>query len=134
MEPLNLDHFPTKTIRGGSIITPETEKTFTVTDPREFDGDPYQVAERAVKQLRGIFAVADHNLTAVDLMVRNAELERLLATGVDGDELREKANGWPESPQGRKLAAIQQDVVKALDALASLEKAAAYNPKARSSR
>ena len=61
-------------------------------------------------------------------MVRNADLERTLALGND---LGDVANEWPESPQGRKLAEIEQQLAAMQKTLGMLERAAAFNPKAR---
>ena len=109
-------------------------RTITITDPREFDGDPYQVATRAVEQLKGILLLAAENLDAVDKMARNAELERLLSMQVDSQELRDQAHGWPESPQGRRLAGILDRLELSVKDLQGLEKAVGYNPKSREAR
>lgn len=102
--------------------------TFTAQDPREFDGDPYQVAERAIQQLRGVINVAQGLMPSTVLMVRNADLERTLALG---GELGDAATDWPESPQGRKLADIQEQLAAMQKTLGLLEKAASFNPRAR---
>lgn len=110
-------------------------RTVTITDPREFDGDPYQVAERAVAQIKGLTLLLIENLDAVDKMARNAELERLLASGsIDTEELRKQALGWPESPQGRKLSIAEERLQAIVNDLTSLERAVAYNPRSRESR
>jgi hypothetical protein len=109
-------------------------RTVTIADPREFDGDPYQVAQRAVAQIKGLTMLLAENLDAVDKMARNAELERLLAGGIDADELREIAAAWPESPQGRKLSNVEGMLGQIVLELSSLEKAVAYNPKSREAR
>lgn len=109
-------------------------RTITVTDPREFEGDPYQVAQRAIQQAAALAALLHENLYAVDLMARNAELERHLSASVDAASLRATANAWPESPQGRRIAQIRADILAAEERLRGMEKAAAYNPTARSSR
>jgi hypothetical protein len=100
-----------------------------ITDPREFEGDPYQVAERAIQQTRALTKLVRENVEAVNLMARNAELERQLAFGVEGQELRAAAAAWPESPQGRKIAALLDALEQTESTLAPLEKAAAFNPK-----
>jgi hypothetical protein len=104
------------------------QTTFTVQDPRQFDGDPYQVAERAIQQLRAVLDQADKLLPATVLMVRNADLERTLALG---NSLGDVAAEWPESPQGRKLAQVEADLAGIRTSLELLQRAAAYNPKAR---
>lgn len=107
-------------------------RTITIVDPREFDGDPYQVAERAVAQIKALILLTAENLDAVDKMARNAELERLLSAGTnDAAELRRLALAWPESPQGRKLSNILERLEESYGELNTLERAVAYNPKAR---
>lgn len=110
-------------------------RTITITDPREFDGDPYQVAERAVAQIKGLMLLVAENLDAVDKMARNAELERLLSAGTnDAEELRRIAAAWPESPQGRTLSRAMERLEASVNELSLLEKAVAYNPKSREAR
>lgn len=109
-------------------------RTITITDPREFDGDPYQVAERAVAQLKGLLLLVAENLDAVDKMARNAELERLLSAGIGGDDLRDIAHAWPESPQGRKLSTILDRLQDSVGDCDSLERAVSYNPKSREAK
>jgi hypothetical protein len=67
---------------------------------------------------------------AVNLMARNAELERQLAFGVEGEELREAAAAWPESPQGRRLAELMEALDGAENTLKYLEPAVGFDPKA----
>jgi hypothetical protein len=102
--------------------------TFVVQDPRQFDGDPYQVAERAIQQLRGVLEQFEALLPATVLMVRNADLERTLALG---NALGDVAKEWPESPQGRKLTEIEDQIAAVQKTLTRLQAAAAWNPRAR---
>lgn len=104
------------------------DRTFTVQDPRVFEGDPYQVAERAVRQLSALLALTQELMEPTRLMVRNADLERSLAAGIPLEEI---APGWPESPQGRILAQMDEELAATQKRLAMLARAAAYNPKAR---
>ena len=105
-----------------------THSTFTIQDPRQFDGDPYQVAERAIQQLRGVVAEAEKLMASTVLMIRNADLERTLALG---NTLGDVAAEWPESPQGRKLAEIEKELAGIQARLTLLQAAAAWNPKSR---
>lgn len=102
--------------------------TITIQDPRQFDGDPYQVAERAIQQLRGLIHVAQEVVEPTDLMARNAELERQLAFG---KELGDAGAQWPESPQGRELGKVRYELVVMEQRLRVLESAVAFNPKGR---
>ena len=105
-----------------------TTLSFTVQDPREFDGDPYQVAERAIQQLRGVLLQAETLIDATTLMVRNADLERTLSLGND---LGDVAKDWPQSPQGRTLAEVHETLESIQKKLKLLQAAAAWNPKER---
>lgn len=106
------------------------DRNFTIQDPRSFDGDPYQVAERAIQQLNAVVALALDLYEPSMLMVRNADLERTLA---NGEKLTSVATDWPESPQGSQLARAKSDLEATHKRLRALERAAAYNPRARSS-
>lgn len=103
-----------------------THQTFTlaVADPREFDGNPYEVAERAIRQLHGLARLIELSLPPTEKMARNAQMERDLALVGECD-----AAEWPQGPQARMLARIAEqnaDHVRVLDQLA---RAAAYDPK-----
>lgn len=107
----------------------------TITDPREFEGDPYQVAESAIRQATALLDIASTQLDKVDLMVRNAALQREIDLGnATPEHLREVAQGWPESPQGSKLRIAQQELRDAGKHLSILARAAAYNPKSKVSK
>jgi hypothetical protein len=99
-------------------------KQFTVADPRTFEGDPFEVAERAVRQAGAIAEVLQDTLASTRLMVRNAQLERELLTDGECD-----AAGFDESPQGRKLSEIVRTTEGAIKSLNFLVQAASYNPK-----
>lgn len=98
--------------------------TLAVSDPREFDGNPYEVAERAIRQLQGLAGLIQLSLAATDKMARNAQMERDLALGNEPD-----AAGWPESPQARLLARISEQNADHLRVLEQLAKAVAFDPK-----
>lgn len=104
--------------------------TFTITDPREFDGDPFQVAQRAIQQSSALAAILTKSVEVAELMARNTELERALQVDKDRD-LTPVAGGWPESPQGRQFRNVIQDIENAKTRLDVLMRAAAYNPKQR---
>lgn len=106
-------------------MTHKTE-SFVVADPRQFDGDPYEVAERAVAQLEGVLRVFDATVPATVLMVRNAELERQLAGGDDPD-----VKLFDESLQGRKWTDVRDQIEVLRRDLALLRRVASFNPKAQ---
>lgn len=111
-------------------MTQITKTTFTITDPREFDGDAFQVAERAIQQAQALSALAEKALDAAEIMARNAELERALLLDKEAS-LMPVAAGWSESPQGRMIGQSREALVLAQNKLKVVAKAASYNPKAR---
>lgn len=95
-------------------------KQFAVADPRTFDGNPYEVADRAVVQTAGVVALASETAADARVMARNAELER---------QETPDAVSWDESAEGKRwgnvlrlLEAIQKD-------LEVLRTVASYDPK-----
>lgn len=98
--------------------------TFTVVDPRSMDGNPYEVAERAVKQMQGVASVLHAMTDATEKMARNAEMERAFAN-------RQEPQGseWPNTPQGKLWAKVDADIAKLVLTLKALTSAAAYDPK-----
>jgi hypothetical protein len=97
---------------------------FTVADPSTFDGDPFEVGERACLQSAALAGILLDSLGGTRLMVRNAELERQLLTSGECD-----APAFDESPQGKKLATLLAQTKAAVKTLETLATAAAYNPK-----
>jgi GrpB-like predicted nucleotidyltransferase (UPF0157 family) len=106
-------------------------QTITISDPREFDGDPYQVAERALGQAQALALLLEQAVEAAEIMSRNAELERTLATGDKDTDLSPIAKAWPQSPQGRTFHRVHTALPSIQVALGSLKRAAAFNPKSR---
>lgn len=107
----------------GITLTNKTQQ-FTITDARTFDGNPYEVATRSIEQAAALAKLYKTELDVVFLMVRNAELERQLATTGECD-----ARGFPNSPQGRKLKILSDNAADALKILDVLAMAAGYDPK-----
>lgn len=97
---------------------------FTVVDPRTFDGDPFEVAGRAVAQLAAVTAIAEASVEGAKLMARNAELERQCQRDVDLD-----AVGWPLTAEGKKWTAIEEALAAVNSDLKLLTRVAAFNPK-----
>lgn len=99
-------------------------QTFAIADPRTFDGDPFEVAERAVAQLAGLAALIDREIPATLLMVRNAEMERNLIATDEAD-----AAGFDESLQGQRWQEARDRLLGFRNDLAILRRVAAFNPK-----
>lgn len=110
------------TIRGGTI---NDTQQFAIADPRSFDGDPFEVASRAVRQAEAVAAILATALDGAHVMARNAELERQLIANGDCD-----AVAWDESAQNQKWDSVEEAVAAVRKDLATLSKAAGFNPKA----
>lgn len=103
---------------------PKTQTTYVYTDPRYFEGDPFEVADKATAQAAAALELSDRAVADADVMARNAELERHLYAGNDPD-----AVGWPASPQGRRFRALRGEIAQHLRELATLRRAASFNPR-----
>lgn len=104
-------------------------KHITIKDPREFDGTPFEVAERAVKQAQALAAMLNQAVDAAERMARNAEMERdLYATGTCD------ATAWPGTPQGVRWDAVKTNVLSTEKMLGVLAAAAAFNPRNRTTK
>lgn len=102
------------------------DKTVTITNPADYDGDPFDVAVRAVAQAGALTGITREALESARLMARNAELEReLLLTG-ECD-----AVAWEDSGEGKKYRVLIQYLTGIQQQLGILEKAAGFNPKAK---
>lgn len=104
-------------------MTPR-ERHFTVADPRDFDANPYEVAERALAQIDGLLHIAEELLPASELMARNAEMTRRIDLGGDPEGDR-----WVEEPQGRQWRAITNELSTLRHRIKRLRLATAYDPK-----
>ncbi len=99
-------------------------RAFVVTDPRTFDGNPYEVAGRACAQAKAVAAILAECVETALIMGRNAEMSR-----------REQASGdpgakeWEDSPPGRKFARAHADVKRIERDLAVLGTAMSFDPK-----
>jgi hypothetical protein len=102
----------------------QEERTFTVANPRDFDGNPFEVAERAVAQLEGLAAILEEALVPAELMARNAEMSRRL-------EARQPPRGddWAETPQGRYWAKIAAEVRELQVHLRVCKRASGFDPR-----
>ena len=103
---------------------PKDPKHFVVSDPATFDGNPYEVAERAMKQSGAVASVLDWTLDVAHNMLRSAEMERQIHETGHAD-----AGAWDESAQARLLAKLREEAQKIEKMCATLEKAASFDPK-----
>lgn len=97
-----------------------THQSFVVTDPRTFDGDTFEVAERAVRQAHALAGVLRKAVEDAEIMARNAEMDR---------QPEPDAKAWPASPQGRQFANVKAAMEREEKRLALLVQAAGFNPK-----
>jgi hypothetical protein len=99
-------------------------QTFTVVDPRTFDGNPYEVAARAVQQAESVAHILAVCLETATIMGRNAEMSR--QEHATGDP---QAAAWEDSAYGRKFARAHADCKKIERELELLRQAVGYDPK-----
>lgn len=99
---------------------------FQIVDPRTFDGDPYDVAERAVKQLKGLVDLTVSALGPAELMILNGFMERQAALDQEID-----AAAWYETAEYRNWVKIKESLEDTAKRLGSQQKAAGFNPKKR---
>ena len=99
-------------------------RTFTVANPRDFDGNPFEVAERAVAQLEGLIAILAEAIPPAELMARNAEMTRRMDAGEEPEGDR-----WVETPQGRYWVRLATNVASLRAQLRVIKAAAGYDPR-----
>ncbi len=100
-------------------------KEFAAIDPRYFDGDPYDVAEQAVAQLKGLLSIVDELLEPTMIVVRNAHMERNLANDSDPGGAE-----WPSTAEGMRWQTVVESIETLLKQLSALQRSAAFNPRA----
>lgn len=98
---------------------------FTVADPRTFDGNVFEVAERAVQQASSLAVLLSTAIADAEKMACNAQMTRDLEATNECD-----AAGFADSAQGRAFAAALSDAAGVQRRLDVLTQAAGYNPKA----
>lgn len=103
---------------------PQTTRTFTIIDPRTFDGNPFEVAQRAAQQSAALSKLLGGTFDGVRLMIRNAELERQLQSGEKPDPKK-----WEDGPQAAALTLMASEVSALTKRLEAISRAAGYDPK-----
>lgn len=103
---------------------PKEPKTFTVADPATFDGDPFEVADRALKQAGAVAVVLRDALAGSRNMMRSAEMERQIYADGKAD-----AEAFDESAQARILAGLMESAEQIDRGCKLLAKAASFNPR-----
>jgi hypothetical protein len=107
---------------------PRPTHKFAFVSPNTFDGDPFEVAERSLKQAEALVMLARQALDESQPMVLNAVMELAIQTNPDAD-LKKVIREWPEQGLAKKLSRVRDDLTSAQKALAVAAAAAAYNPK-----
>lgn len=106
---------------------PVTEDyTLVVTNPTNYDGDPFEVADRAVRQAAALARAYVAAVESARLMARNSELERQLMRDGACD-----AVGWEDTVEGKRYAKLIEQGRTHVRTLDILVKVAGFNPKAR---
>jgi hypothetical protein len=103
---------------------PKEPKTFTVADPATFDGDPFEVAQRAMEQARAVAGIFRFALEGALPMLRSAEMERQIYATGEAD-----AEAFDTHAQARMIGAMVQDCAEVERMCGLLAKAAGFNPR-----
>ena len=98
---------------------------FVITDPRTFDGTPYEVAERAVRQAEAMAKLTSYAVRTARLMARNAQAERELHASGTCDMA-----AYDSSAEGRRFDVAINDAEKVEKSMRVLALAAGFDPKA----
>lgn len=104
---------------------PKADQHFTVADPRTFDGNAFEVAERAFLQAQAVARILSECIDLAAIMARNAQLERNLQETRDDA----RAGEWEDSAQSRAINRhfqVAKDLERGLGAQAA---ASGYDPK-----
>lgn len=97
---------------------------FVVTDPRGFDGNPFEVSARASKQAESVARILSQCVETALIMGRNADMSR--REEATGDP---EAKQWEDSVYGRKFARLHQQAKEIERELSKLGPAVSYDPK-----
>lgn len=99
-------------------------QSFVIADPRTFDGNPYEVAQRAAEQAAALARLLAYATEVARLMARNAQLEReLVATGSCD------APAYDRSVEGQRFVRVKYAALEAEKNLKVLALAAGFDPK-----
>ena len=101
------------------------EQHFVVSDAREMEGNPFEVAERACQQAAGVAGVLFECIEGAELMARNSFMERNLQE----DPAAPRAAEWDGTPEGKRFVSVKQQASDLAVALRALAKASAYDPR-----
>lgn len=99
-------------------------RLFAVTDPREYDGNPFEVAGQAAGQIAGLVEIAQESIGPAKTMARNAELERQLQRGQNPSPI-----DWEESAEGRRWLAVEDSLAESQRILAALARLVSFDPR-----
>lgn len=105
-------------------MTEDKIKRFALVDPRSFDGDPFEVAQRAVLQGEGLARLLVSTLGDARIMARNAEMERELQADGECD-----ATAFEDTALARQIDKQITQAEEAVKALRLIARAAGYNPR-----
>lgn len=102
----------------------QTEQRFVVADPRTFEGDPFEVAERSFAQSEAIAGILKKSIADARVMARNAEMTRQLDKTGETD-----AADFEDMVLAKQIDAMRAAVEKVEKSLKLLGKAASFDPK-----
>lgn len=102
----------------------DTSTTFEYTDPRQLDGDPFQVASAAGGQALTALEVSAKGVDDLYVMSRGAHMERQLQRGEEPDGV-----GFATEPLGKRITSAQELLAGLIVTIRGLTRAASYNPR-----
>lgn len=100
------------------------DTTIVYRNPRNLDGDPYQVAEATFAQAGRVLDLLDEAMKDCFWAARNTEMERELAAGLEPDGAE-----FTKTPLGQKITTISKVAAGLSPILAGAGRAATYNPR-----
>lgn len=103
---------------------PRDPKHFVVADPATFDGNPYEVADRALAQASAVADVLTDALEQTYPMLRSADFERQIALNGNCDD-----DEFENSGLAKRFKSLHATLADAKRTLAVLRKAASFDPK-----
>lgn len=97
--------------------------TFQYTDPREFEGSPFDAARGAAEQAESLIKLAKSSVADTFIIARVAELQRQQDAGNDLSVAM-----FDDSPIGKRLRTVESDLGELSTLLARLAGAVSYDP------
>jgi hypothetical protein len=103
---------------------PDTSTTFEYSDPRQLEGDPFQVASAAADQTVSALEVSIRGVDDLFIMARGAHMERQLQNDEEPD-----GASFGDDALGFRIKSARAAVQTAVKTIKGVGIAASYNPR-----